>query len=212
MKDINSICIIGAGGHTRSLIALIRRATKYNIHSIYDTSKNSSKNEEILGIPVLNYLPAPNETQYIISSGFPKIRENLYKTYLKDTVKDNIIDPSVLILSSFEMGSANHLFAGVVINSEVEIGDDNLLNTACIIEHETRLGNHNHISVGSKICGRVKIGSNCFIGAGATVINNVSICDDVTVGAGAVVVHNITEPGTWAGVPAKPQKSVVRLL
>ena len=207
MKDINSICIIGAGGHTRSLIALIRRATKYDIHSIYDTSQSSSKNEKILGIPVLNsFLPALNETQYVISSGFPKVRENLYKTYVKNALKDNIIDPSVLILSSFEVGTANHLFAGVIINSEVEIGDNNLLNTGCIIEHESFLGSHNHISVGSKICGRVKIGSNCFIGAGATIINNISICDDVVVGAGAVVVNNITEPGMWAGIPAKLQK------
>ena len=140
MKDINSICIIGAGGHTRSLIALIRRATKYDIHSIYDKSQSSSKKEEILGIPVVNSsLSALNETQYVISSGFPKVRENLYKTYVKNALKDNIMDPSVLILSSFEVGTANHLFAGVIINSEVEIGDNNLLNTGCIIEHESFL-------------------------------------------------------------------------
>ena len=157
MKQIGNVHIIGAGGHTRSLIALIRRATDYNIHSIYDTSKNSSKNEEILGIPVVNYLPAPNETKYIISSGFPKIRENLYKTYLKDTLKDNIIDPSVLILSFLRWVVLIICLLELSLIQKL-IGNDNLLNTACIIEHETCLGNHNHISVGSKFVVGLKSG------------------------------------------------------
>jgi len=31
----------------------------------------------------------------------------------------------------------------------------------------------------------------------------VSICDDVVIGAGAVVTSDITEPGIYAGNPAK---------
>ena len=47
VKDINSICIIGAGGHTRSLIALIRRATNM-IFIVFMISQSSSKNERFL--------------------------------------------------------------------------------------------------------------------------------------------------------------------
>ncbi len=47
------------------------------------------------------------------------------------------------------------------------------------------------------------VGRDTFIGAGATIVNGVSICGGVIIGAGAVVVRDVTEPGTYAGVPAK---------
>ncbi len=49
------------------------------------------------------------------------------------------------------------------------------------------------------------IGNNVSIGSNATILP-VSICDGVVIGAGAVVTKNITEPGTYAGNPAKRLK------
>jgi acetyltransferase-like isoleucine patch superfamily enzyme len=40
------------------------------------------------------------------------------------------------------------------------------------------------------------------IGTNATILP-VQICDDVVVGAGAVVTKNITQPGIYAGNPAR---------
>ena len=47
-----------------------------------------------------------------------------------------------------------------------------------------------------------RIGSRVSIGSNATILP-VSICDDVVIGAGAVVTSDITEPGIYAGNPAK---------
>ena len=47
-----------------------------------------------------------------------------------------------------------------------------------------------------------KIGNNVSIGSNATILP-VTICDKVVIGAGAVVTKNITEPGIYAGNPAK---------
>jgi acetyltransferase-like isoleucine patch superfamily enzyme len=47
------------------------------------------------------------------------------------------------------------------------------------------------------------IGNNVSIGSNATILP-VSICNNVVIGAGAVVTKNITEPGVYAGNPAKP--------
>ena len=46
------------------------------------------------------------------------------------------------------------------------------------------------------------IGNNVSIGSNATILP-VDICDDVVIGAGSVVTKNITEPGVYAGCPAK---------
>jgi len=50
------------------------------------------------------------------------------------------------------------------------------------------------------------VGEGTMVGIGATVSNNVSVCDGCMIGAGAVVVKDITEPGTYAGVPARRLK------
>ncbi len=47
-----------------------------------------------------------------------------------------------------------------------------------------------------------KIGSHVSIGSNATLLP-VSICDHVVIGAGAVVTKDITEPGNYAGNPAR---------
>lgn len=47
-----------------------------------------------------------------------------------------------------------------------------------------------------------RIGNHVSIGSNATILP-VEICDHVVIGAGAVVTKNITEPGIYAGNPAK---------
>lgn len=51
------------------------------------------------------------------------------------------------------------------------------------------------------------IGHHVSIGSNATILP-VSICDHVVIGAGAVVTRNITEPGIYAGNPAKKLRSL----
>jgi acetyltransferase-like isoleucine patch superfamily enzyme len=46
------------------------------------------------------------------------------------------------------------------------------------------------------------IGNRVSIGSNATILP-VNICDNVVIGAGSVVTKDITQPGTYAGNPAK---------
>ena len=46
------------------------------------------------------------------------------------------------------------------------------------------------------------IGNKVSIGSNATILP-VSICDHVVIGAGSVVTKNISEPGIYAGNPAR---------
>lgn len=51
------------------------------------------------------------------------------------------------------------------------------------------------------------IGNHVSIGSNATILP-VSVCDHVVIGAGAVVTKDITEPGIYAGNPAKKLRSI----
>jgi acetyltransferase-like isoleucine patch superfamily enzyme len=46
------------------------------------------------------------------------------------------------------------------------------------------------------------VGNKVSIGSNATILP-VSICDNVVIGAGAVVTKDITQPGIYAGNPAR---------
>ena len=49
---------------------------------------------------------------------------------------------------------------------------------------------------------QTNIGNNVSIGSNATILP-IDICDGVVIGAGSVVTKSITEPGVYAGCPAK---------
>ena len=52
-----------------------------------------------------------------------------------------------------------------------------------------------------------QIGNNVSIGSNATILP-VTICDYVVIGAGSVVTKSITEPGIYAGNPAKKIRNI----
>jgi acetyltransferase-like isoleucine patch superfamily enzyme len=51
------------------------------------------------------------------------------------------------------------------------------------------------------------IGNHVSIGSNATILP-VNICDSVVIGAGAVVTKDITEPGIYAGNPARKKRPI----
>lgn len=196
--------IIGAGGHTRSLIELLEQS-EWQIEGIIDESFNSDKQETVLGYAVVgdwNWKKL-SEYQVFIGNGRLQDRDRVFKQFQKQLVQENVWHPRASISKHTKMGFSNQIFANAMINSEVIIGNNNIINTSSVIEHNCVIGNHNHISIGALVCGKVTIGSHCFLGAGSVIKDGISICDDVTVGANSVVIQDITLPGTYVGNPTK---------
>jgi len=198
------ISIIGAGGHTRSSINLLKYNFEKSSLSIFDDSYDCNTKEYINNIELIGEISMISvESLVFLSIGDNNKREYYYNMFKNQIIKENLFHKSSYFEDSISIGIANQIFANVYINSCVKIGDDNILNTSSILEHESVIGNHNHISVGTKICGRVNIGNRCLIGSGAVINDKVSICNDVIIGSGAVVTKDIIETGTYVGVPAR---------
>lgn len=53
------------------------------------------------------------------------------------------------------------------------------------------------------------LGDNVVIGVNSVVVGPVDICDNVIVGAMSLVNRSITEPGVYAGIPARKVKDAV---
>jgi acetyltransferase-like isoleucine patch superfamily enzyme len=123
---------------------------------------------------------------------------NLYGCQIGD---ETFVGPFVEIQRGAIIGKRCRIQSHAFICDLVTIGDD------CFISHGAMFIN-DLFAIGGPARGdrqlycATRIGNHVTIGTNATVLP-VSICDNVVVGAGAVVTHDITEPGIYAGNPAR---------
>lgn len=111
------------------------------------------------------------------------------------------IGPFVEIQKGVKIGNFCKIQSHSFICELVEIGDH------CFISHGAMFINDLFQTGGpaggdQSLWKSTKIGNNVSIGTNATILP-VTITDNVVIGAGTVVTKNITEPGIYAGNPAK---------
>lgn len=128
---------------------------------------------------------------------------NLYGCQIGD---GTFVGPFVEIQKHVTIGKRCKIQSHSFVCELVRIGDD------CVIAHGVMFINDlfqtGGPAMGDKSLWKsTTIGNNVSIGSGATILP-VTICDSVVIGAGAVVTKNITEPGIYAGNPAKKLRSL----
>ena len=123
---------------------------------------------------------------------------NLYGCTIGD---GSFIGPFVEIQKQATIGKRVRVQSHAFICELVTVGDD------CFISHGAMFIN-DLFQIGGPAWGKNELwkptvlGNKVSIGTNATILP-VSICDNVVVGAGAVVTKDITEPGVYAGNPAR---------
>lgn len=100
-------------------------------------------------------------------------------------------------------GAGAMILAGAVVNTGAVIGEGAIVNTNAIVEHDCQIGAFVHLSPGACVAGGCRIGDGVWIGSNATVIPELAIAEGTVIGAGSTVVRPITEPGIYAGTPAR---------
>lgn len=200
--------IIGAGGHCRAVINILKESASLNSIQIIDIGDNS-KEKQISNIEVIrckdikdlevkdiNLFCAVGDNKKRLTI-LKKARELKYQT-------PNLISKSAIIDNTAKISIGNFIGNLVYIGPNSVIGKDCIINTSSVIEHEALISDGCHIAPHATICGRVSISKYSFVGAGATIIDNLSIAPNSVIGAGATVINDITTPRkTWIGVPAK---------
>ena len=124
---------------------------------------------------------------------------NIYGCKLGDDV---FVGPFVEIQRDVTIGDRTRVQSHTFVCEMVNIGSD------CFIGHGVMFIN-DLFQIGKPapkdrldLWASTKIGNHVSIGSNATILP-VNICDNVVIGAGSVVTKDITEPGIYAGNPAK---------
>ena len=123
---------------------------------------------------------------------------NLYGCTIGD---DTFVGPFVEIQRNVVIGKRCKIQSHAFVCELVTIGDD------CVISHGAMFINDPFANGGPAHGVRdlwrpTRLGNHVSVGTNATILP-VSICDHVVVGAGAVVTKDVTEPGIYAGNPAR---------
>ena len=144
----------------------------------------------------------------ILSSGIRDVRfgqnvrvvqpVNLYECAIGD---ESFVGPFVEIQRNVIIGNRCKIQSHAFVCELVTIGDD------CVISHGAKFINDPFVIGGPahgdrRLWRRTRVGNHVSIGTNSTILP-VSICDHVVIGAGAVVTKDITEPGIYAGNPAR---------
>jgi len=224
-----SIIILGAGGHGRVILDIIRQAGQFTPIGFLDNN-TALHGRRVDGLPVLggidliskNRTPGVNQrapgfspagpNDAMCSSAVIAIGDNGIRRLIAEQVEaagialPPIIHPSAQIATNVTIGRGVVIAAGALVCAHCQIGDYAILNTGCIVDHESMIGTAVHVCPGVRLAGHVTLESGAFIGIGSTVIQNVRIGFEAIVGAGAVVTTNVDPMTTVVGVPARAIK------
>lgn len=192
--------IVGAGGHAKSILQLIREAG-YSVAGVVDS--NRAKGSIFLGAyPVLG---ADADLKAIRASGIAiafvgvgGATENVTRAKIFNQLKDTgfIMPPLVSRMANFDptshLGDATYVFPGATVGADCVVGRGVIVNQGSIVCHDCRVGDHVHLAPGAILAGTVTVGSASTIGMGATVMNNVTVGADVLVHNTVAVARDIS--------------------
>ena len=207
----NMILVFGASGHSKVVIDLIEKESKYKIFGLIDIEKNFGKDG--LGYKVIGN---DNDLTKIITRNYIKggvlaIGDNWKRSQLREKILKDIpnfkfyscIHPEAYIAKDVEIGDGTVIMAGAIINSSSRISNHCILNTNSSLDHDSYMGDFSSLGPNSTTGGNVRIGSFSAISLGANVLNDIEIGAHSIVGAGSLILNNVSDFSIVYGVPAK---------
>lgn len=196
------IAVIGAGGHAKVAISVVRAMGLHPV-MIFDDDV-SKKGNRLLGVSVAGPISDLDPSDFdggVIAIGSNANRKTIASHLAMPWIV--AVHPNALVHETAKIGAGTVIFAGAVIQPDSVIGEHVIVNTGVTIDHDCEIGDFAHLAPGVHLAGDVHVGANSFLGIGAVVVPGIRIGHRTTVGAGAAVVGNIPDDTIAYGVPAK---------
>lgn len=197
---MDEVVILGASGHSKVIIDILKRKGGYIPSLVVD---DDPKSELFFGIKLKKRdkenLDGKN---VIIAIGNNRIRKKISQDLLSSKFI-KAIHPTAVIDETARISEGTVVMANVSINVGAKIGKHCIVNTASVIDHDCELEDYVHISPNASLAGNVKVGEGTQVGIGACVIQNVRIGKNVMIGAGAVIIRDVPDGVTVVGNPGR---------
>ncbi|WP_235035181.1 acetyltransferase [Roseomonas sp. 18066] len=206
--------LIGAGGHGRALLELLRDAGLPPPAGVLDDAAGCPGLlcRGMAPVPWLG--PVARAAELFSQGSFASAHVALGRNALRRQLGERLLaigydlpvlrHPSAVVAGSARIGPGSALLPRAVVGAGAEIGAFAILNTGSIAEHDSVLGPGCHLAPGSVLGGGVTLGAEVLVGILAGVKPGVRIGDGATVGLGAAVLADVAPGQDVGGVPARP--------
>lgn len=206
-KGETRLIIFGAGGHGRSLAALVQKMGGLDLLGFVDDGVPAGA--EILGLPVLggrdSLAGLVKDGICLAINGVGGIGDLNARLSVFDLLRQAgfrfppAIHPTAFIEDSAVLGDGIQVFPLAYVGTEVSAGFGTIINTGAIVSHDCQLGDTVNLSPGATLAGGVTVGAGTLIGMRATVNLGVQIGAYALIGNGATVKADVPDRGV---VPA----------
>lgn len=200
--SLGRIAVLGAGGHSKVVIATAMQAG-FEVGWVLD-DRSDLWGSSILG----NQINGPIEKGSAdgLDGAVVAVGDNADRKRIVERVNAPwivLVHPAATVDVSAKIEPGTVVFAHAVIQPEAHIGAHCIVNTGATIDHDCKLGEFAHAGPGAHIAGGTRIGAGSSIGTGAAITPGLSVGAWSTVGAGAAVVGDIPDGSRFGGVPAR---------
>ncbi|MCT0201797.1 MULTISPECIES: acetyltransferase [Synechococcaceae] len=213
--EILPVLLIGAGGHARSVLAMLLRHRGFTPVGLIDSFQPQGPGLD--GVPIIG-----------TEADVPALCEQLRVRHLMVAIGDNtqreamaqrlaascpnavfpaLIDPTAVVATGVRIGAGVVLLAQAHVGPGSELGDGVLLNTMASLDHDTQVGSFASLAPGVITGGRVILGPRSFLGLGVQLLQGVHVGADTVVGAGSLVLDSLPSGVMAYGRPAKVVRS-----
>jgi sugar O-acyltransferase (sialic acid O-acetyltransferase NeuD family) len=214
MKNIYGL--IGAGGHGREVMPMLRSMLREKIASgeaeLVFVVEDVSGTVEVNGYPVITldeFYKLPNPKRFNVAIGDSKVRARIAEDCLGHLIEPfSIIAEGAIILDNNDLGIGCMISTHTIVTSNVKIGRFFHANCQSHIAHDCVIGDYVTFAPGVRCNGNVVIGDHAYIGAGAIIKQGsqskpMVIGEGAVVGMGAVVTRDVLPYTTVVGNPAR---------
>jgi len=203
------VLIIGAGGHGKVVLDILRAGNLYDPAGFIDADP-ALAGIAVGGIKILgamNILPKMYRQGIrgaVVAIGDSRARRHCAALLHEQGIElVNAVHPTAFVSPTATLGKGVIVAAQAAISTEGRVDDLVIINTSAVVDHECHIGEAAHICPGVHLAGRVSVGAGAFVGLGANIIQCLKIGEGATVGAGAVVLEDVPAFSTVVGVPAR---------
>lgn len=208
------VVIIGAGGHAKEVIDIIRTQGLYGIVGCLDQAESCGRS--ILGVKIIGNDSLLAELfRSGIKNAFVAIGDNRIRAEKARQLQNlgfcliNALSPYAYIADTVSLQAGIVVMPGAVVNVDCCIMANAIVNTKVSLAHDCILGAFSHIGPGSTLAGNVQVGEGAFIGTGTSIIPRINVGNWSVTGAGAVIVADIPESTLVIGVPGKVVRNLI---
>lgn len=210
---MSDIVIIGAGGHGREVLGVVRASTSpCNFVGFIDDGSAPLAALKRLSAPFLGSLNAARSAwrggalevdSLVIGIGSGELRRSVEEALPADWSRPVLIHKNASIDGDVRCAPGVVVFAQATVTSNIDLGRHVHIGRGAAIGHDSSIGDYSTVLPLAAVSGGVTLGEGCTVGSGAVIRQGVKVGDRAFVGAGAVVIRDVPAGVTVVGNPAR---------